>query len=75
MEILSRAREQNQEAAGEDGLAPAVLQVMLYQYFAADFVQRELDRDRWVERVMRPEKGANYFPTPDAVRLTFFDEE
>ena len=61
------------EAGQKDGLAPAVLQVMLCQYFAADILQREFDRDRWVERVMHPKRDANYFPSPSAVLRTFFE--
>ena len=62
------------EAVARDGLAPAVLQVMVCQFFAADILQREMDRHRWVERVRRPDSRVNYFPSPQAVLRVFFDE-
>lgn len=48
------------EAAAE-GLSPAILQVMVHQYFFADVQQREIDKDQWVQRVMRP-RQPDYFP-------------
>jgi hypothetical protein len=62
------------QAALGDGPAPAVLQVVLYQFLAADIVHRELDKHRWVGRVVWPENDVNYFPTPQAVLGTFFED-
>ena len=53
------------EAAAE-GLNPAVLQVMVNQYFFADVYQRERDRDRWAYRVLH-RKDVDYFPDPVAI--------
>jgi hypothetical protein len=48
------------EAAAE-GLIPSILQVIVHQYFFADVYQREIDRKRWVQRVIH-RKQADYFP-------------
>ncbi len=48
------------EAAGE-GLSPAILQVMVNQYYFADAYQRELDKENWVKRVLH-KKDVDYFP-------------
>ena len=61
-----------EEAGEKAGLLPPMLQIMLYQYFAADVTARRRDKQRWVERVMYPEPKLNYFPTPRAVLRAFF---
>ena len=54
------------EAASE-GLSPAILQVMVNQYFFADVYQRELDKENWVKRVLH-RKDVDYFPDGWQVR-------
>jgi hypothetical protein len=66
------ARILREEAGEKDGLLPPILQIMLYQYFAADVDLRIGDKDRWVERVVYPEPEVNYFPSPQAVLRAFF---
>lgn len=53
--------------AVREGLAPAILQVMVNQYFFADVYQRELDMQDWVRRVMH-RKDVDYFPTGYSMR-------
>ncbi len=53
--------------ATREGLAPAILQVMVNQYFFADVYQRELDRHNWVKRVMY-RKDVDYFPAGYSMR-------
>lgn len=52
--------------AAHEGLSPAILQIMVNQYFFADVYQREIDRDNWVKRVMY-RKNEDYFPSGWAV--------
>ena len=49
-----------------EGLRPAVLQVMVNQYFLADVWQRERDREQWARRVLYRKK-VDYFPSASAV--------
>jgi len=49
------------------GLNPAYLQIIVNQYFFADELQREFDRNQWVKRVLN-RKQVDYFPDPWAVR-------
>lgn len=49
-----------------EGLHPAVLQVMLNQYFLADVRERERDREQWARRVLYRKK-LDYFPSASAV--------
>jgi hypothetical protein len=44
-----------------DGLSPALLQVILSQYFFADPYQREIDKENWIKRVTH-RKDVDYFP-------------
>jgi len=53
--------------AASEGLSPAIMQVMVNQYFFADAYQRELDREDWVKRVLY-RKDADYFPSGSQVR-------
>jgi len=47
--------------AATEGLSPAILQVIVHQYFFADVYQREMDKNQWVKRVMQ-RKEPDYFP-------------
>ena len=47
--------------AAHEGLSPAYLQIMINQYFFADERLREMDRDKWVKRVLY-RKNMDYFP-------------
>lgn len=49
-----------------EGLHPAVLQVMVNQYFLADVWHRERDREQWAHRVLHRQK-VDYFPSASAV--------
>ena len=62
------------EAVKKDGMSGPILQVMLFQYFAADIIMRERDREDWVTCVMKPERAVNYFPSPPAVLRVFFED-
>lgn len=53
--------------ATKAGLSPAILQVIVNQYFFADPYQREMDIDVWVKRVIS-RKSVDYFPSGWAVR-------
>jgi hypothetical protein len=53
--------------AVHEGLYPAILQVMVNQYFFADVYQRELDKEKWVKRVLH-RKDVDYFPSGWQVR-------
>ena len=60
------------EAVASDRLIGPFLQVMLHQYYAADIVAREMDKEDWVRRVMHRER-IDYFPDPRAIVATLFD--
>lgn len=47
--------------ARSEGISPAILQVMVNQYFFADVRQREFDKENWVKRVLH-RKDVDYFP-------------
>jgi len=49
------------EEAASEGLSASYLQIMVNQYFFADELFRELDRDTWVKFVIRRKDG-DYFP-------------
>ncbi|NTU50623.1 MAG: hypothetical protein HGA87_07110 [Desulfobulbaceae bacterium] len=53
--------------AGPEGLSPAILQVIVNQYFFADVYQREMDREQWTKRVIY-RKNPDYFPSGWGVR-------
>jgi len=53
--------------AATEGLSPAILQVIVHQYFFADVYQREMDQEQWVKRVMW-RKNPDYFPSGWQVR-------
>ena len=61
-------------AAEKEQLLPVILQVMLEQYFWADVYKREMDKERWIYRVMDRE-GVDYFPDSMAVYNRIFDNE
>lgn len=53
--------------AAKEGLNPALLQVMLNQYFFADPYQRAMDKDNWAWRVIH-RKDVDDFPDGLAMR-------
>jgi hypothetical protein len=59
-------------AAEREHLLPVILQTMLEQYFWADIYMREMDKKRWIYRVM-DRKGVDYFPDSMAVYNKMFD--
>ena len=48
--------------ANRDGISGALLQNMVNQYFFADILEREQDKQHWVRRVMHPRPPQEYFP-------------
>ena len=60
------------EAQNTDDLIPAVLQVMLEQFFFADVYKRENDKKKWIEVVMN-RKDEDYFPDSESIYLNLFD--
>lgn len=54
------------EAASE-GISPAILQVMVNQYFFSDVYERELDKENWIKRVLH-RKDVDYFSGGREVR-------
>jgi hypothetical protein len=53
--------------ATAEGLSPAILQVMVSQYFFADEYRRRQDSSNWVKRVLHRQR-VDYFPTGYQVR-------
>ena len=50
----------------EERVKGAVLQNMVNQYFFADILERELQKDHWISRVLHRQPTDDYFP--DAAR-------
>jgi len=59
VEITNRALD-------ERGLFPQVLLVMLLQYIFADVYQREINKSKWIYKVMNRE-DIDYFPDSNAI--------
>ena len=54
--------------ANRDGISGALLQNMVNQYFFADMLEREQDKQHWVRRVMHPRSPREYFPPAAQMR-------
>lgn len=66
-EIVNKAKE-------NDSLSPIILQVMLEQYFWADVYMREIDRTKWIYRVMN-RKNVDFFPSSMAIYKDLFADD
>lgn len=62
------------EAKEKDDLSPMVLQVMLEQYFWADVIFREMEKGKWIYRVIN-RKDEDFFPDSMTIYKNILDQE
>lgn len=58
-EVATNAQE-------KENLSPVILQIMLEQYLWADVYRREMDKNKWIYRVMNRE-DEDFFPDSTAI--------
>ena len=66
-QIVNMAKEKSH-------LSPLALQVMLEQYLWADVYMREMDKDKWIYRVIN-RKDEDFFPDSMVIYKKFFEDK